>query len=177
MRTENLLGSKVGRLTMASTSPLRGSSATMAPLRPSSTSSATACRSRSMVSCRFLPGDGFLDAQYLALPPAVIHHHLALAVDARKNVVVLFLDAELPDDGAGLVLRELWRIQLALADFTGIADDMRAESVLRIEAPLRVNQFQLREEFGIFVRFDERDIGRRQLLLDDDRFVLRAGRW
>ena len=42
MRTANLLGSKVGRLTMASTSPVRGSSATTAPFLPSMASSATA---------------------------------------------------------------------------------------------------------------------------------------
>ena len=50
---------------------------------------------------------------------------------------------------------------------------MRPEPVLRIEAPLRVNEFQLREELGVFVRFDERDVGGCQLLLDDGRFVFR----
>ena len=56
IRTVNLLGSKVGRDTIANTSPVRGSSATTAPFLPSMASSATACRSRSIVSCRFLPG-------------------------------------------------------------------------------------------------------------------------
>src|ERR1035438_6779890 len=62
MRTANLLGSKVGRLTMASTSPDRGSSATTEPFLPCIASSATVCTSRSMVSCRSLPSTAFLVA-------------------------------------------------------------------------------------------------------------------
>ncbi len=54
----NLLGSYTGELAIASTSPFRGSSATTEPLRPSSPSSATTCRSRSSVSCRLFPVTG-----------------------------------------------------------------------------------------------------------------------
>ena len=69
----------------------------------------------------------------------------------------------------------IWRtraVELRLADFSGVADHVRAKSVLRIEAPLRVDQLHLRKEFGIAVRFDKREVGRRQFLLDDDRLVL-----
>ncbi len=120
-----------------------------------------------------LPRRGLLDPQDLALAAAVIHHHFALAVDAGQNVVVLLLNAEFADDRTRLVLGKFGCVQLALADFTRVADDVRGESVLRVEAPLGVNELELGEEIGVFVRFDERDVGGRQFLLDDDRFIFR----
>src|ERR1035438_8704452 len=63
MRTANLLGSKAGRDTMASTSPDRGSSATTEPFLPSMANSATVCTSRSTVSCTSWPSTAFLVAR------------------------------------------------------------------------------------------------------------------
>ena len=45
--------------------------------------------------------------EHLAHLAAVVHHHLALPVHAHQRVVVLPLDAEFADHGAGLVLGEL----------------------------------------------------------------------
>ena len=75
----------------------------------------------------------------------------------------------LPMTSPWLYLAKSGRIELLLADFTGIADDMRGKSVLRIEAALRVDQFHLGKE--IAVRFDKRQLGRGQLFLDDDGIV------
>ena len=116
------------------------------------------------------PGNGFLVGQYLAGLAAIIHHHLPLAVHAHQRVVVLALDAELADHVALTVFREVGRIQFLLADFTRVADHVRGEAVLRVEAPLRVDQFHLRKE--IAVRFDKGQLGGRKFLFDDDGIVL-----
>ena len=56
IRTAKLLGSKVGRLTIARISPVRGSIAIMAPFLPSIASSAAICRSISTVNLSWVPG-------------------------------------------------------------------------------------------------------------------------
>src|SRR5207244_2373015 len=58
MPRPNSVGSKPGRLTSASTSPLLGSSATTAPRCPASAASAVRCTLRSMASSRSSPAAG-----------------------------------------------------------------------------------------------------------------------
>ena len=58
MPSTNRLGSKVGLLTKASTSPLRGSIATSAPRRSPNSSSTSACSRMSIDSTSVLPGVG-----------------------------------------------------------------------------------------------------------------------
>src|SRR5438105_2854981 len=59
MRTAKLLGSKVGRLTMARISPLRGSIATMAPFLSAMACSAASCISTSTGCFRLVPRDRY----------------------------------------------------------------------------------------------------------------------
>ena len=85
MRLAKSLGSNEGWLTIARTSPVRGSRATTAPGRSPRDASAAICRSRSMVRRRSFPGlrvDGGQHAHFL--PPAV-HHHAPHAVAARRE--------------------------------------------------------------------------------------------
>jgi hypothetical protein len=79
----------------------------------------------------------------------------------------------LPITAPWVVLREIRRIQFLLADFTGVADDVRGKSVLRVEAALRVDQLHFGKE--IAVRFDEGQVGGRELLFDDDGVVFGPG--
>ena len=122
---------------------------------------------------QILAGHGRLVLQHLAHLAAIVHHHLALAVHAHQRVVVLALDAELADHGPGIVLGELRIVQFLLADFTGVADDVRHHAVLRIEPSLRLNHDQLGKE--IAVRIDECQVGGRELFLEHDGLVLGPG--
>ena len=119
---------------------------------------------------QILAGRGGLGLEHRAHLPAVVHHHLALAVHARQRVVVLPLNAELADGGAGIVFGELRQVQFLLADFTGIADDVRHHAVLRVGPFVILGQQQLGEE--VAVRVDEREIGCGDHLLEHDRIVL-----
>ena len=83
-----------------------------------------------------LPGIGFLQPDDLALPAQVIHQHLALAVHADQAVVVLALQPGLADDVALAVLGEIRRIQFLLADLADVADDVRRQSIPRIQPAL-----------------------------------------
>ena len=96
--------------------------------------------------------------------PQVIDDHAPLAVDAPQGLVVLPLDARLADDVALLVLGELRHVEFLLADFTGVADDVRRHAVLRIEPLLRAEHFHLGKEFRIAMRFDKRQFGRASTL-------------
>ena len=118
--------------------------------------------------------NGFFVGERFVGLAAVIHHHLALAIHAHQGVIVLALDAELADHGALAILRVVGRIQFLLADFAGIADDVRGKSVLRVKAALRMDQFHLGKE--IAVRIDKCQLAGRELLFDDDRIVFWTGR-
>ena len=118
-----------------------------------------------MVSWRSLPGVAGFGAELLAHGSAVIDDHLPLAIDAREQVVVLPLDAELADHLAGVVFGELRIVQFLFADFAGVADDVREHAVLRIEAALRLHDKELGEE--VAVRIDKGEVGRSQLLLEN----------
>ena len=97
MRTANLLGSKVGRLTMASTSPVRGSSATTAPFLAVHGQFGHRLQVQVDGELQILAGNRRLVLQRLPHLAAIVHHHLALPVHAHQRVVVLALDAELAD--------------------------------------------------------------------------------
>ncbi len=57
-------------------------------------------------------GHRFLDAEQLPLAAAVVHQHLALAVDSTQRVVVLPLDAVLADHVARVVPGEFGGIRV-----------------------------------------------------------------
>ena len=78
MRTANLLGSKLGRDTIARISPVLGLSATTAPRLPCMPSSATDCKSRSIVVSRFLPGVAFTS-------PSIARSRPMLSTTARRS--------------------------------------------------------------------------------------------
>ena len=48
---------------------------------------------------------------------------------------------------------------------------MREDTVIRIKPPLGLDQFHLGIRFRVAVRFDKRQIGRRQFFFNDDGFV------
>ena len=106
-------GSKVGVLTKASTSPLRGSMATTAARWPASASSATCCRRASTARYRSLPATGSLrvrsrraDADALDAAALRVHQQLLVAGLAVQLVLVGALHAELADQRrAGVVRR------------------------------------------------------------------------
>ena len=123
---------------------------------------------------QILARDRLLIADDLPLLAAVIDHHLPLPVDAHQLLVVLPLDSLLADDVALLVVDELGGIQFVFADFTHVADHVRGEAVLRIEPPLRVDQFHLREGAGIAVRFHKGQFAGGEFFFDDDRLVGRT---
>ena len=97
---------------------------------------------------------------------------MPLAVHAGQPIVVLALEAELADHGAGLVLGELRQVQFVLADLTGVANDVSEHAVPRIEAGLRRYDDQLGEE--IVVRIDKGEVRRSHLFLEGDGLVAGA---
>src|SRR5262249_44001502 len=59
-------------------------------------------------------------------------------------------------------------IQLLLANLAHVPDDVRRQSVPRIQARLSLHQVELRERLRIAMRLHERQFTRGQLLLDRD---------
>ena len=95
-------GSYAGRLVNASTSPVRGSITTAAPLKPPALkpSSAARCRSMSMVSCTRRPSCAGISSSVSISRPMLLTLTQPRAVLAHQQLVVDLLDAGLPDDGA-----------------------------------------------------------------------------
>ena len=69
---------------MASTSPLRGSSATTAPLRFSMRQLGDRLQIQIDGELQILSGNGFLVVQHVALVAEAVHFHAALAIDAHQ---------------------------------------------------------------------------------------------
>ena len=98
MPLTNRFGSKLGTLTIASTSPLRGSIATAAPARPSNAASAASCRCASIVRYRFAPGFGAMRGSSTRIGAMVgVDFDLLVARLAVQLVLVEALDAGLAD--------------------------------------------------------------------------------
>ena len=157
---------------MASTSPVRGSSATTAPVclaRPWPVPPPPAGPGR-WSACRSLPGMAGLLASTCRTCPRLSTTTCRWPSTPVSQSLYWRSMPNLPMICAGLVLGELRIVQFLLADFAGVADDVRHHAVLRIEPPLRLDEHHFREE--IAVRIDERQVGRRQFLLDHDGHVL-----
>ena len=117
--------------------------------------------------------NGLLNRCHLVLVAAVVHHHLPLTVLAHQGVVVLPLDARLPDHVSLVVLDELGRVELSLADFPHVADHVRRQALLRVQTPLRPQHLHLGKGLRVAVGSNECQFARGQLVLDDDRFIPR----
>jgi len=107
----------------------------------------------SMVIWRSLPAMAGLVASTCRTCPRLSTTTCAGRPRPVQPIVVLALEAELADHGAGLVLGELRQVQFIFADLTGIANDVSEHAVPRIEAGLRRYDDQLGEE--IVVRIDK----------------------
>ena len=101
-----------------------------------------------------------------------VHDHIAGAVLAAQQLVVGLLHAGLAHHVARLVVGKARIVQIVLADFAHIADQVRGKSVAGIEAPLFVDRLQFRQLVAVCL--DERPLVVRNVLLDGDRLV--AGR-
>ncbi len=119
-----------------------------------------------------LPGFGFLGPDYLALIAAAIHHHLALAVHAHQHVVVLALDAELPDHVARMVVGVLSGSSSSASLISPVYPMMcAAKPFCGYRRRCGLKEFQLGVEFRIAVRLHECQIFGRKILFDHDRNV------
>ena len=68
---------------------------------------------------------------------------------------------------------KLFEVQLGFADFAHIAENMRGHAVQRVAPARGANQFQFRQLLA--VGFQEGDIGNRQIVLENDLLIFRAG--
>ena len=149
---------------MASTSPVRGSSATTAPRRFSMRQLGDCLQIQVDGELQILSGNGFLVVQHVALVAETVHFHALLAVHAHQLIVVLALDAVLADDVALVEAGELGRVQFRFADFADVPDDMRRHTVARIKAVLHAHHFEFGERAGVLVRIDEGQFARASAL-------------
>src|SRR5215472_10744786 len=117
---------------------------------------------------QLLAGDGgyigILGPSYLFA--FTVHQHLARAVFAHENVVVLKFDAGLTHDVSALIGFELRRVQHILAYFADVTDQVRHETVLGIQAAVNGKSFQLGKL--ILMGLEEGAFVRRDVVLDGD---------
>ena len=138
MPTENSLGSYVGRLTRPSTLPSRGSSATAAPRLD--------VRHRRLERLLHLEVEGEHEvvARHRQLRRSLgerrdaaaggVHDHELRAVLAAQHVLVAALDAAASDQVAGPVTRRRERVELAVVDLAGVAEQVGRERAVRVAA-------------------------------------------
>ena len=133
-------------------------------------SSATACRSRSMVSWRSLPGmAGLVPSSWRTVPRLSTITWRWPSTPVSQSLYCRSMP-NLPITWPGSYLANCGIVQLLLADFAGVADDVRQHAVLRIEPALRLHDDKFGKE--IAVRIDEGQIGRSQLFLQYHRLIL-----
>ena len=152
MPRPNSVGSKPGRLTSASTSPLFGSSATTAPRCPASAASATRCTFRSIDSTRSSPGVGGLVRRFGTKAPwRSTERPCAFTSTSRKPLVpcssrlVGALDAELADERGAGVGGAVDVLEVLLADGAHVAERVHGQSAVRVPARLARLDVQARE--------------------------------
>src|SRR5947209_1681138 len=97
-----------------------------------------------------------------------VNQRATLAVSADKNIVVLLLDSGLADNVSLVVKLELLPIEIVFTHFAHIPDQVRSESILRIEPTMHHDRFQLR--YLTLISFDEGDFVRCDVRLDDNGF-------
>ena len=107
-------------------------------------------------------------ADFLA---AAVDQHLARAVLAHQNIVVILLDARHADDVARVIKLPLRLGQHVFADLADVADDVRHESVLGIQAAMNRDDVEFRQVGA--VRFDERQLVGRDVVFQEQRLVSR----
>ncbi len=107
-------------------------------------------------------------ADFLA---AAVDQHLARAVLAHQNIVVVLLDARHAHDVARVIQLPLRLGQHVFAHLSDVADDMRHESVLRIQAAMDGDDVKLRQVCA--VRFDERQFVGRDVVFQEQRLISR----
>jgi hypothetical protein len=103
--------------------------------------------------------------------PMAIHERAPRSVLAHQDVVVLLLDSAHTDHVAGVVEFELRLVEHVFRHFADVADQVRHETVARIQPPVRHDGFK----FGklVLVRLDERQFVGRDVFLQENRLVLR----
>src|ERR1019366_5294933 len=116
-------------------------------------------------------GDGGHIAEGAHFLAATVDQHLARAVLAHQNIVVVLLDARHAYDVARVVQLPLRLSQHVFANLADVADDVRHETVAGIEAPVNGDGV----EFGqfLFVRFDEGQLVGSNVILEEQRLIPR----
>ncbi len=112
----------------------------------------------STVSLSCLPGIGFGFAQPPHFAAVAVDQRLPRSVRAHQQRVVLPLDAGNADHVARVVELELRLVQHVFADFADVADQVRHESVARIQAAVRHDRVEFRQL--VAMRLDELQVRR-----------------
>ena len=171
-RTENWLGSKLGRDTMARISPVCGSMATIAPVLPSSAFSAGALHVEINGEAEVLAGDGEFLAEMANLLAVGVDDNVAGAIGAAQERIVGLLNAGAAYDiaggvggVAGVVLEHL------LGYFADVADEVGGRSRRGGRGGAAHHEFQAREA-RCGMRLDEGLFIGGDVLLERDALVL-----
>jgi hypothetical protein len=104
-------------------------------------------------------------------PPAAVHDRAPESILAHQNVVVLLLHSTHADHVAGRIEFELRLVEHVLGHFAHVADQVRHETVARIQPPVRHDRFQFRQ--FVLVRLDERQFVGCNVFLQKNRLILR----
>ena len=116
-------------------------------------------------------GGGFIEASNFA--PMAVDQRASRTVLSHQNRVVLPLHARNSNHVAGAIKLELRLIQHVFGDFAHVADQVRHESVARIQAPVRHDGIQFRQL--IAVRVDEGQFVGSDVFFKKNRLILRHG--
>ncbi len=118
-----------------------------------------------------LARDGKLLAHHPDLFAVRVDDHIPRSIRPAEDLVVRFLHARLPNNIPRRVERVLGIVEVRLRDLADVADHVRHEAVIRIQPPLLVKRFELRQI--VAVRGDKRLLVRRDVLLQRNRLILR----
>ncbi len=158
---------------MASTSPVWGSMAMIAPLRSPRAFSAARWMSRSMVRRRLCPG---LAGSVPSLPTSRPWLSTITSWEPstpRRIAVIGGFHAGSAHHVAGLIDGVARIVEHLLAHLAHVADQVRREAVARIKAALLLHRVQLGQL--VLVRLDELLFVRRDVLLQRQRLVFWGG--
>jgi len=94
-----------------------------------------------------------LNAQVANLAAMAVDDYVARTILAAQQFVVGLLDSGLSHHVAGLVVRVARIVEVVFAHLADIPNQMRSKAIARIQPPLHVDGFQLRQ--FVFVRSDK----------------------